>query len=146
MKAFFLSIALMSVGFVLTACTTGHNDMHAKSAIAHLEHHEFGHTTHHLKASAGGVVVGGIHSPHRVRTMDQMDRTKLYHALEMNTTETWINPRSGYRYIAEPVRTYHWRHYQYCREYVTRVFVGHRWETVHGTACRTPGGYWRTMN
>ena len=145
MKSIVSILAISCMSLVMTACHVSNEETGTLTgaAVGGLAGSQFGHGGGHVAATAGGVILGGLVGGRVGHTMDDTDRLKLYHAMEMNTHETWINPNTGYRYIAEPVRTYHWRHYKYCRQYITRVFTGTRWDTVHGTACRAPDGGWQ---
>ena len=87
-----------------------------------------------------GVQVGGSIG----RTMDDGDRLKIAHSLEIVRTgvpTTWVNPDTRIEYSVVPTRTYE-RLNTVCREYTIDAIIGGRTEQVYGTACRQADGAW----
>jgi surface antigen len=82
------------------------------------------------------------------RTMDEVDRMILDHALEHSPTRrpaSWQNPDSGNRYTVTPRQTYQ-RNRTYCRDYSIEAWVDGRYERIHGTACRQANGRWQIQS
>nr|VFJ50297.1 MAG: Surface antigen [Candidatus Kentron sp. FM]VFJ56491.1 MAG: Surface antigen [Candidatus Kentron sp. FM]VFK08299.1 MAG: Surface antigen [Candidatus Kentron sp. FM] len=98
-----------------------------------------------IGALAGAYIGGKIgHS------MDETDRLRAEQALEetpTGTTSSWHNPDTGDQYAVTPTNTYYAADTgRPCREYALDATIGGSEEKVYGTACRTPDGYWETVN
>lgn len=67
------------------------------------------------------------------------------YALEHNRTNeaaAWVNPDTDRSGTLVPVRTFHNKDGQPCREYVTTILVGGEPQQGYGTACRQNDGSW----
>lgn len=81
------------------------------------------------------------------RTMDDLDRLRVAHSLEIVRTgvpTTWVNPDTHYQYSVVPTRTYE-RSDTVCREYTIDATIGGKTEQVYGTACRQADGSWKVQ-
>lgn len=90
-----------------------------------------------------GVQIGGSIG----RTMDDIDRVKVAHSLEIVRTgvpTTWVNPDTRNEYSVVPTRTFE-RFDTVCREYIIDAIIGGRTEQVYGTACRQADGSWKVQ-
>lgn len=99
-------------------------------------------------ATVIGAVAGGVIGASIGRSMDDADRIRFAHALEVSPTGAptrWRNPDTGHVYIVHPTRTYP-RAQGPCREYTMDTVIGGRSERVYGTACRQPDGSWQAVN
>ncbi len=93
---------------------------------------------------AGGAILGGMLGNRVGQYMDRQDEANMRHAvtsLPVGEEARWTNAKNV-TYVVRPVRVYR-AHKRYCREYTTRVNIGGRWQSAHGTACRMPDGSWK---
>jgi surface antigen len=94
----------------------------------------------------GGAALGAFFGSRIGQSMDRDDQLKMAHALEVKPDDrptTWRNPTSGHSYTVTPTRTYGCESNR-CREFTATSQFDGREEVVHGTACRQPGGRWKT--
>jgi surface antigen len=109
---------------------------------------QFGRGGGRVAATLAGAVVGGIVGNEIGRKFDQRDR-QLAQQAEMDAWERgqpgrpvhWRNPDNG-RY-GEVVAEAPYRRGEYdCRDYVHKVYIDGRPQSMRGTACRNPDGTW----
>jgi surface antigen len=96
----------------------------------------------------GGAVVGGIIGNQIGRSMDEADHHRTVVVLETSRTGHPVegtNPDNGTRYTMTPTRTYRNAAGEDCREYTVWGWVDGYEEKLHGTACRSEDGAWRTV-
>lgn len=109
------------------------------------------HHHHHTSAvvvggrPAGGVLIGyGIGTTmapaDHVHAAVVLEKTRTGHAVE------WTNPDTGNRYSMTPTRTFRNGGGEDCRDYTVWGWVDGYEEKLHGTACRTADGVWRTVS
>jgi surface antigen len=97
----------------------------------------------------GGAVIGGIIGNQIGRSMDEADHHRTVVVLETARTGhpvEWTNPDNGTRYTMTPTRTYRNTAGEDCRDYTVWGWVDGYEEKLHGTACRTEDGAWRTVS
>lgn len=98
----------------------------------------------------GGVTVQGEEYGELFEAPEQqaMEDT-LQYTLENNRTNeagAWVNPDTGRSGSLLPVRTFQNEDGQYCREYVTTIFIDGEEQQGYGTACRQPDGNWKIVS
>lgn len=96
----------------------------------------------------GGAVVGGFIGNRIGRSMDESDHHHATVVLETARTGhpvEWTNPDNGRRYTVTPTRTYRNAAGEDCRDYTVWGWIDGYEEKLHGTACRTADGAWRTV-
>ncbi len=82
-------------------------------------------------------------------TEQQAMAETFQHALEYNRTNeasAWVNPDTERTGSVVPVGTYQTSVGQYCREFITTIFIGGQEELAYGTACRQPDGTWMIVS
>ena len=109
---------------------------------------QFGKGSGKVAATLAGAVVGGIVGNEIGRKLDQRDR-ELARQAEYDAWESgpprqpvrWRNPDNG-RYGEIIAEDYYYRGPQRCRDFLHRVWIDGRPQTMRGTACRNPDGTW----
>lgn len=99
-----------------------------------------------------GTVAGGIIGSELGRSMDREDQRLAYEA-ELDALErgeddrvvVWRNPRNGRYGEVVPARRYS-RGPSVCRDYIHKVYIDGRPQSVRGTACRNPDGTWTAVS
>jgi surface antigen len=106
---------------------------------------------HAAATTATGAVIGGIGGNEAGRQMSDRERRVAanaeYRALEYGRSgmpTSWDYRATGHRGSIVPGRPYK-KGDQYCRTYTHTINRGAPPETVKGTACREPGGTWRSV-
>ena len=96
-----------------------------------------------------GAVIGTQVGATIGKYMDDQDRHNLASTLETQRTSSgssWINPDTGYRYTATPVKTYEDPTGPGpCREFTVDASIGGKTEQIYGTACRQADGSWKVI-
>lgn len=108
-----------------------------------------GHGGGRFLAVAAGTIAGAVLGGSVGKSMDKVDRMKMYGALERNPIGRpayWRNEHTGTKYEVIPVRNVVIEDNEYCREYRTIAYIGGKKKEVYGTACRQPDGSWRAVN
>jgi surface antigen len=112
---------------------------------------QFGRGGGRVAATMIGAVAGGIIGNEIGRSLDQRDRRMAeeaeFEALEHGSPgvgRPWRNPDSGRYGEVIPEARYR-RGGLDCRDYVHKVFIDGRPQTMRGTACRNPDGTWRAV-
>lgn len=147
MKKMLTTCAVVAmVSAVLAGCAPGQNTPGATLVGAGAGSAIGGAVTN----SWGGAIVGGLlgGSVGYIvgRNMDREDEMRYEEAVaypEMNHETTWTSRRHVV-YQVRPTREYR-VHGRSCREFTTRIKMHGRWQTAHGTACRTRHGKWRIV-
>jgi surface antigen len=98
--------------------------------------------------TVAGAVVGGIIGNEIGRKLDARDRQLAREAEydawergEPNRPVRWRNPDNGRYGEVIPEQRYR-RGPQDCRDFVHKVYIDGRPQTMRGTACRNPDGTW----
>jgi len=98
-----------------------------------------------------GAVEGGLLGEDLGRSLDEADRALAmqaeFEALEYSRSgqpTVWRNPQTGLRGQIVVGSSYEVNRLD-CREYTHTVYFGGRPRVARGTACREPGGNWRTI-
>ena len=108
----------------------------------------FGKGSGKVAATLAGAVVGGIVGNEIGRSLDARDR-ELARQAEYDAWERgpprqpvrWRNPDNG-RYGEIIAEDYYYRGSLHCRDFVHRVWIDGRPQSMRGTACRNPDGTW----
>lgn len=98
-------------------------------------------TTATILGSAIGVVIAAKVG----RSVDDMDRACIGHALELaanGRTVAWVNPDSRVRYEFMPMKGFYTHQGVPCREFSVRMRIKGSEEQVHAAACRRDEGLW----
>jgi len=109
---------------------------------------QFGKGSGKVAATLAGAVVGGIVGNEIGRSLDARDR-ELARQAEYDAWERgpprqpvrWRNPDNG-RYGEIIAEDYYYRGSLHCRDFVHRVWIDGRPQSMRGTACRNPDGTW----
>jgi surface antigen len=109
---------------------------------------QFGRGGGRVAATLAGAVVGGIVGNEIGRKLDQRDR-QLAQQAEMDAWERgqpgrpvrWRNADNG-RYGEVVAEAPYRRGDNDCRDYVHKVYIDGRPQSMRGTACRNPDGTW----
>jgi surface antigen len=138
----------------LSLCLVGCDNMKKQDvgvltggAIGGLLGSQFGSGSGRVAAAAIGAVAGGLIGGQIGRSMDKVDEMRMQQVLERtpsNQATRWRNPDTHAQYTMKPTRTYYVKGCP-CREYVMKAWINGKQRYVHGTACRTPDGTWKTV-
>ncbi|MBU0501453.1 MAG: hypothetical protein KJ558_10180 [Gammaproteobacteria bacterium] len=147
----FPAIVLLAILAATTGCTEAtlsRRDMGmiAGSIAGGIVGNQLGEGSGRTAMIIAGTMAGAYAGGQLGRAMDERDQFRTRLALEQNRSmqpTSWSNPDNGNSYTVVPTRTYEGRSGP-CRDYTTKAFVGGRSEVIHGTACRSPDGSWRT--
>jgi surface antigen len=109
---------------------------------------QFGRGSGRVASTLVGAVIGGIVGNEIGRSLDARDR-QLAQQAEFDAWERgqsgrpvhWRNPDNGRYGEIIPEAPYR-RGTADCRDYVERVYIDGRAQTMRGTACRNPDGTW----
>ncbi len=111
---------------------------------------QFGHGSGKLAATAVGTLVGALVGSEVGRSLDRADQAAAQQAerrawgAPVGQAIAWNNPDSGHVGTVTPIREGQDQAGNYCREFQSTVTIDGRQERAYGTACRQPGGDWRT--
>ena len=94
-----------------------------------------------------GAIGGGALGASWGRTLDELDRRNISHALENQRSGQslhWTNPDNGSRHavVAKPARVENGRP---CREFYDDVMIGGQKKQLYGKACRTGPNQWELV-
>jgi surface antigen len=133
MKNFRLSaLFLIAVGMALSSCST------------HLSTSQPEPGSKSQMALLSGTPVNGGPVAGSGGGMDDLDRSKLYHALDagIGKASSWDNVATGTEYTVVPIQKLTVNGNPYCRKYsITSVRSGNSHQTT-GTACVSTDGGW----
>jgi len=160
MKQFTQITAALVVVFALAACESGRDGPGTKetigtlggAAIGGLLGSQIGGGSGRLAATAVGALLGAYAGNSLGKSLDRADKAHAAQAQQqaynapMQQPVAWNNPKSGNSGSITPVREgQNTVTGEYCREYETKINVGGKSETAHGTACRQADGTWRII-
>lgn len=149
MKKTLSKIIVVLAGASLIGCTNQDVGTVTGGVAGGLLGSQFGGGTGKLLAVGVGTLAGALIGGAIGRSMDDVDRMKMSHALESNNVGQpayWRNQRTGASYTVVPVRNVSYHGNAYCREYRTTAIVAGKKEQVYGTACRQPDGSWKMVS
>ena len=113
---------------------------------------QFGKGTGKFLATGAGALIGALIGSEIGKQLDEKDRAisaeAEYEALDHGqpgTAREWSNAASGHSGSVTPGPTYSVNDYN-CRDYVHKVLINGRTETIRGTACKQPDGSWRPLS
>jgi surface antigen len=141
--------AALAGSLALMGCETNQDTGTVVGAVAGgLIGNQFGSGGGRVAATLAGAVVGGIVGNEIGRKLDARDRELArqaeYDAWERgppNRPVRWRNPDNG-RYGEIVAEDYYERGGARCRNFVHKVWIDGRPQTMRGTACRNPDGTW----
>ena len=142
-------IAALAVSLGLAACETRQDGGTVVGAVAGgLIGNQFNKGGGRVVGTLAGAIVGGIVGNEIGRKLDQRDR-ELARQAEYDAWESgpagrpvhWRNPDNG-RYGEIVAEDYYERGGSRCRNFVHRVWIDGRPQSMRGTACRNPDGTW----
>ena len=148
MRYYVLTGALAAT-LLVTACANNQEGGTAIGAITGgIIGNQFGKGSGKVAATLAGAVVGGIVGNEIGRSLDQRDR-ELARQAEFDAWERgaprqpvrWRNPDNGRYGEVIPEAPYK-RGAVDCRDFVHRVYIDGRPQTMRGTACRNNDGTW----
>lgn len=93
-----------------------------------------------------GIVVGALVGGVIGHSMDNIDKTHAYHAIESGKTVKWHNKKTNTSYSVTPSR-----HYitvngnPNCRKYVVKSHTTDKATQMYGIACRQSDGTWKKV-
>lgn len=141
-----------SLGLLLVGCSNvpskEDQGLIIGSIVGGIIGHQVGGGSGRTLATMVGTVAGAAIGGSIGRSMDDTDRLKVAHTLEMVRTDVsagWVNPDTGYEYVVTPTRTYE-GNIGPCREYTLDATIGGEIQQIYGTACRQPDGSWEVRN
>ena len=144
-----LLIAAVAATLGVAACETRQDTGTVVGAVAGgIIGNQFGKGGGKVASTLAGAVVGGIVGNEIGRSLDQRDR-ELARQAEYDAWETgpprqpvrWRNASNG-RYGEVIPEEYYERGGSRCRNFLHRVYIEGREQTMRGTACRNPDGTW----
>lgn len=109
---------------------------------------QFGHHGGQVAAAAVGALLGGAVGNAIGRSADESDLREASNGfarasrVSVGETVYWHNERTGHYGSFKPVRDGHSRYGNYCREFVTNVYINGQIQRSYGTTCRQPNGTW----
>jgi len=110
--------------------------------------HQIGGGSGKTAATIGGAALGAFIGNRVGRNMDRSDEERARHALDTapdGALTRWRNDATGLHYSVTPTRTYEAEVGVRCREFTTLARIDGREEVIHGTACKQPGGAWKSV-
>lgn len=142
-----LAVALVTALF-LAACaqqpTQEQTGAVVGGALGGLLGAQVGGGTGRTAAIIAGTLAGSAIGANIGRTMDEVDRQRMGHALETqpdHRSTRWQNPNTGHEYAVTPVSTRETGG-RPCRTFETEAIIDGERETVTGEACRQADGRW----
>jgi surface antigen len=148
-----LLVPVLAGAIALMGCETNQDTGTVVGAIAGgLIGNQFGSGSGRVAATMAGVVVGGIVGNEIGRKLDDRDR-QLAREAEYDAWERgppgrpvrWRNPDNG-RYGEITAEDYYERGGSRCRNFVHKVWIDGRPQTMRGTACRNGDGTWTQVS
>src|SRR5262245_24501111 len=146
------AIIFCAVALALAGCETKQDGGTLVGAIAGgVIGNQFGKGSGRVAATVAGAVVGGIIGNEIGRKLDARDR-ELAQRAEYDAWDRgppgrpvrWRNPDNGRYGEVIPEAPYRRGDYD-CRDYVHKVYIDGRPQTMRGTACRNPDGTWSAV-
>ena len=143
------AMLMCAAALVLMGCETKQDSGTLVGAIAGgVIGNQFGKGGGRVASTFAGAVIGGIVGNEIGRSLDQRDR-ELARQAEYDAWETgpprqpvrWRNASNG-RYGEVIPEEYYERGGSRCRNFLHRVYIDGREQTMRGTACRNPDGTW----
>jgi surface antigen len=143
------AILVCTAALVLMGCETKQDTGTLMGAIAGgVIGNQFGKGGGRVASTFAGAVIGGIVGNEIGRSLDARDR-QLAQQAEYDAWERgppgrpvrWQNPDNGRYGEVIPEKSYR-RGALDCRDYVHKVYIDGRPQTMRGTACRNPDGTW----
>ena len=110
--------------------------------------HQIGGGRGKTVATISGAALGAFIGNRVGRNMDRSDEDRARHALDTSpdgASTRWRNDATGLHYSVTPTRTYEADAGVRCREFTTLAQIDGRDEVIQGTACKQPGGAWKTV-
>jgi len=102
-------------------------------------------------SSGAASVLGNLTGNPAAKDLDERDKALSAEAIasvlqtgEAGKPSDWRNPQSGHFGQITPGPVYSVNDYA-CRDYVHRLTIGDRVETLRASACRQPDGTWRAL-
>jgi len=106
-----------------------------------------------MAAVAAGTLAGALIGRNIGESLDRADRIYAGRAVAqaerapIGQTISWNNPDSGHSGSVTPTRDGVDNHSgQYCREYLTEVYIDGKLEDAYGTSCRKSDGSWQIVS
>ena len=143
------ALLMCAAALVLMGCETKQDTGTLMGAIAGgVIGNQFGKGSGRVASTFAGAVIGGIVGNEIGRSLDARDR-QLAQQAEYDAWERgqagravrWQNPDNGRYGEVIPEKPYR-RGALDCRDYVHKVYIDGRPQTMRGTACRNPDGTW----
>lgn len=129
-------IYIIMAGLVFSGCSSLH----------------FGSSQSTEQAPAASNTVGGLTAPTNAapvseRSMDEIDRNKLSHALDagIGKATSWVNTATGARYTVVPTQKVSVGGNPFCRKYKIATERNGSSKEVEGTACVATDGAWHPV-
>ena len=99
------------------------------------------------KSGSGTMMSGGDVGGSAVSSMDEIDRNKMFHALDNppGKSTSWRNGNTGITYTVTPTKKVNVGGNQFCREYQVSKEVNSNVQNSTGTACVDKEGTWRSV-
>ena len=146
------ALAILVCSVLLTGCASKEEGGTVVGAVAGgAIGSQFGRGSGNVVATVAGAVVGGIIGNNIGKSLDARDRELAanaeYDAWERGAPRQpvrWRNPASN-RYGEVEVEEYYERGPSRCRNFVHRVWIDGRPQTMRGIACRSREGTWRQV-
>jgi surface antigen len=142
-------VATLAASVAFMGCETNQDTgTVAGAVIGGIVGNQFGSGGGRVAATIAGAVVGGIVGNEIGRKLDDRDR-RLAQEAEYDAWERgapgrpvrWRNPENG-RYGEIVADDYYMRGRSRCRDFVHKVWIDGRPQSMRGTACRNPDGTW----
>jgi surface antigen len=144
-----LLVAALAASVAFAGCESNQDTgTVAGAVVGGIIGNQFGGGGGRVAATIAGAVVGGIVGNEIGRKLDARDR-QLAREAEYDAWERgepirpvrWRNPDNGRYGEVIPEQRYR-RGPQDCRDFVHKVYIDGRPQTMRGTACRNPDGTW----
>lgn len=112
------------------------------SACSHMNTQSSSSNTASPLTSSNAEISGGA-----VSGMDDIDRNKMYHALDSAPGKAthWKNSSTGVSYTVTPIRKTTVGDNKFCREYQVTKEAGGNVQNSSGTACVGTDGSWKSV-
>jgi surface antigen len=144
-----LLVAALAASVAFAGCESNQDTgTVAGAVVGGIIGNQFGGGGGRVAATIAGAVVGGIVGNEIGRKLDARDRQLAREAEydawergEPNRPVRWRNPDNGRYGEVIPEQRYR-RGPQDCRDFVHKVYIDGRPQTMRGTACRNPDGTW----
>ena len=135
MKNFQMNIiALAIIGLALTSCSTNMSKSNQTAAA--------GSSNQITELSGAPVRSGPVAGSDGA--MDELDKSKLYHALDggIGKSTSWDNVATGTEYTVVPTEKVTLSGNPYCRKYTVTSVRNNNSRQITGTACVSSDGAW----